>query len=300
MMKQNRHEFIRVEDTSMLLSGRFLIAFALSLCCLSIALQTRGVYAHAQQVTNNCVNNGHCYGVDDWPGAIDGARTLATVRGMEDSDSDSFSFVDNEMWLADTNCQGSGGDCWIEAGYQTNGPKTGYPNLEDWFWAEQYTPDNTTNLYYECDDPNPLNNAPGGNSDYGHGVYINLYRTATQKDWGVVVQGNVTNWSTNGSGCNYFPFNMSPNMIQIGQEEDANSSANINAPHADFTQNQWEHPGFGSYYYQTVDGIHNFLSPKALDNPPWSGWNNGQHPYQSQTGGSWYTCTLYSTGRNPC
>ena len=84
---------------------------------------------------------------------------------------------------------------------------------------------------------------------------------------------------------------INPNDFQIGQELAGTSGAN--APTADFVGTEFENSA-DQFQYQGADGSY------SGNNPPWVGWVSGKKPSQTSNGGTLYTCTLPSSGKNPC
>ena len=74
--------------------------------------------------------------------------------------------------------------------------------------------------------------------------------------------------------------------LRIGQWYSAGHPQDIHAGRAYFTYNRWQNATSGQLQYQTNDGDGNYEG-----NPPWGGWENGQDPLHSSTGGDfWVEC----------
>lgn len=227
--------------------------------------------------------NAHCYGRDLWPGGITGGATTITVNHMSSGDG----FVDDEIWVAQPNnssgdCSSNLNFCWVEAGYAAGGSNNGAS--EYFFWADVRPC--SCGGYHEHDSANLQS------GDYGSVVNIGIYQ-ASSSTWTVNVFGGAT--SITGTSIAQ---TMSPSNILIGQELAGTSGAN--APTAHFTSNEWRNRS-GIWSEQGVDGT---LDPCLANictnvNPPWAGWVSGRDPH-NYSGGDFYTCTLPSSGRNPC
>lgn len=237
-------------------------------------------------LTYSCLVVSHCYGVNTWLGSVTGSFTVIDVVNLASGDG----AVDNEMWLADNNLDGSkqclvqqgdsNGKCWVEAGYyHASG------NSERWFWADLRPVGGGCygSCYFLEHDEGILNSG-----DYNNVVDITITANGTAKQWSVSVSGGATGFNAT-SVDNV----MSPNRIDIGQELIGTQGAN--APHANYQDNTWIKNG---EHYQTVDGTFNYGGTPY--NPPWSGWNQNQRPSNSPYGGVRYTCSLPSSGGNPC
>lgn len=273
------------------------IAFDLRLLLMTLTLVSifggvllQPLTANAQSLlpmstSYNCNGNGldtqHCYGTNTWHGSVNGSYTDVNVVSLAGGDGG----IDNEMWLVDTThtCYVDPGNqgqtyCWVEGGYVRRGNES-----EIWFWADDRL---CSGCYYIEHDSGQLLSG-----DYGSGAAITIVKNASAGKWDVTIYGNSSRY-TGQSTSN----NMTPNYIQIGQELYGTNSAN--APTASYEQNSWDATNGTGWHYQTNNGNFNGLNSGAPYNPPWSGWRT--QPSSSSTGGLWYTCTLPSSGRNPC
>ena len=238
--------------------------------CLTVA---RTSYA----LSYSC--NNHCYGENTWfPNYnynFEGVGTNIGVRGIWGGNG----VLTNEAWLGSYGTNKS--LYWIEAGYLEAG---GGP--QEWFWA-----DNRPGGGYHAWFSGPLNNDPGGNSDYGHGAWVSIYRTSTST-WHINVSGNRTGFSGNSASNTIYP-----DYINIGEELIGTSGAN--GPTAAYTYNEYQAPGSNYWYFFGRNHYDNgYITGK---NPPWSTWLNGQNPDNSNTGGVLGACVLPSpTGHYPC
>lgn len=272
---------------------RLVTAFAVLLMCIAFgATGTKAAFA-TPAFSYSCAN--HCYGRNLWSGNTNGAETTVSVNPMG-AGSGTEPFVNNEVWVADPNSNGSedctSGSpyCWVEAGYASGASNNGA--TEYYFWAD-VRPCGCGG-YHEHDSGNINTN------DYGGTAAISILRGGSSgcsyinSTWCVFIYGDYDSWvgqSTDNT--------MHASQIMIGQELAGTSGAT--APTANFTFNYWVDVNTGVPRFQTVDGT---LNP-CLDgtcwphNPPWSGWVSGQDPEHSSDGGNFYTCTLPGN-TNPC
>ncbi|SRR6266446_416481 len=264
----------------------------LFMCITFGAVGTKAADAAPATFTYSC--SSHCYGRNLWPGTTKGGLTNILVNPMGSGDG----FVSNEIWVVDPNsnrsenCTAPGGipDCWIEAGYASGASNNGA--TEYYFWAD-VRPCGCGG-YHEHDSANINTNDYGSTAtiviEQGGSYSCNGYSSST---WCIFVSGaydGLTGFST--------PNTMHASDIFLGEELAGTSGAY--APKANFTYNRWIDSS-GNPRYQTVDGS---LDPCwdnicPNNNPPWSGWDSGQDPLHSSTGGNFYACSLPGN-TNPC
>jgi hypothetical protein len=252
----------------------FALLLAFTLFAGSFLLNSQPAQA-AAMLSYSCGSSsgsGHCYGWNTWVGAVDGSATQITVRGITGGNG----FIDNEMWLVQWPKNGLPRSTWVEAGYISD---SGFENgAEVWFWADSRPQDNGyVNLHYGI---------PLRSGDYGHNVAITLKRKDSCSFTASVVGVLTGEQGTSTNNC------ISPDHIQIGQELAGSNGAN--APKALYSQNEYEAAGRNYFSYQFQDGS------GSGKNPPWAGWDQNHRPSNSGGGGTWYTCTLPSSGGNPC
>lgn len=242
-------------------------------------------------LTYNC-STSHCYGVNSWSNTEYGQTNFTGDETNPDvvslTPGSSGGGIDNEEWLVDSNqnhsetciaAQGGtqNGQCWVEAGYNHS-----YGLSEVWFWADVRPQGGgcTTHCYYHEHDSGPLSSG-----DYGNPADFYISKGSSGQ-WIVDVSG----YSTGLSGSSTYN-TMHPTTVEMGQELIGTSGAN--APTAYYVGNAWEDSS-GTWQYHTLDG-----QPSSY-NPPWANWYQGQTPSTSPYGGVWYTCTLPSSGGDPC
>lgn len=218
----------------------------------------------------------HCYGIEDWPGGMDGGHTSIKVAHISPGDE----FVTNEMWIDDK--QTSGGPYWVEGGYLTNVNVDNGAEL--WFWADN-RPGGGYNAHYAT--------SPVTSGDYGNPVNVTIVRGSSNPNthtFTVQVYGT----STGIAGSSTYN-SMVPNDINIGEELYGSSGASAST--ALWAYNQYRPTGTYNFRYQHVLG---HPGTNEVNNPPWSGWSQNVNPTNSSYGGNWYACTLPSSGKNPC
>lgn len=264
----------------------------------------------------------HCYGAinedsraqSDNPGTyFYGVRSLVFVPSMVIYPQVKGLFVMNALWLDDDTdspyCYADIGihaPCQIEIGFGADGE---YP------WAGEH-------LYWTDIRPTFGNcGGPAGckyhlhitNSNIPIGFYALLSIANASPNIPQSTTWNVT--AATGTGSQTF-FRMASTNNQMngerwefGQELSSDrairvAGTNASAPKATFSfnqflslQNHWD--------ALTSDGTPSWSYPyNNANNPPWAGWDNGNSPSHSFTGGAWYACTLnYNPNRaggNPC
>lgn len=220
----------------------------------------------------------HCYGVNDWFENTNGVFTALSVVHLSGADYS----VDNEAWLFTSNemCatdnQGDQAPCDVEAGYLYVGG-----GAETWFWVDI----RPNGGLYHLHTSNPL-----ASGDYGNYADIQINANGKAGQWAVSIVGHKSSYSGTSTSNP-----IAPNAIQIGQELVGFGGAN--APTAVFEDNEYD-TGSTGWTYQTTDGkIDYYGNP---NNPPWAGWYQGDDPAHYPYGGVLYTCTLPSSGGNPC
>jgi hypothetical protein len=269
---------------------RLITAFIVLLMCIVFGALGMQKASAAPAFSYSCSN--HCYGRNLWSGNTAGAETTVTVNPMGAGNG----FVDNEVWVADPNSNGSEDcasgvpPCWIEAGYASVGSNNGA--TEYYFWAEVHPCG--CGGYIEYDSGNINTN------DYGGTAAISILRGGSSgcsynnSTWCVFIYGDYDSWTGQSTDNT-----MHASQILIGQELAGTSGAT--AYTANFTFNYWVDINTGIPHFQTVDGT---LDPCLYGtcwpvNPPWSGWVSGQDPRHSSYGGNFYTCSLPGKS-NPC
>ncbi len=289
MIGRTHSKQAEIQRYSLILEMRLLIA-VVSLSCLiafsTMRIQTANAATTTQFVpattSYNCL--AHCYGRDLWtfPGAITGGAVTITVNPMAQGDG----FVTNEMWVDQPNissgdCANQVDNCWVEAGYAAGGSSNGAQ--EYFFWADVRPC--SCGGYHEHDSANLL----GG--DYGNVVNVGIFSNGSST-WDINVFGAATSLSGVSTGQT-----MNPTEILQGQELVGLSG--VNTPTAHLTDSEWRDTN-GVWSVEGADGtLDPCLNGCPNINPPWSGWVKGSDP-RNFSGGDFYTCTLPTTGNNPC
>jgi hypothetical protein len=219
-----------------------------------------GVQAASARPDYSCTPY-HCFGLNDWPGVVNGSHTAVSVVHLSCTPGANQCgqgwFVDNEMWLNDN---GSSYRYWVEAGYSTN--SNDHITYVDYFWADT----RPGYGHYE----HILSSVPPG--DYGNYVNLTIKLTSSSSFQALI---SSPNYSYSATSINN---SMSPNDITIGQELFGSSGAS--APTAHFINNQYINTSNVSIY-QYLNGS------LSTPNPPYGGWTT--QPRYSSTGGNMYT-----------
>lgn len=268
---------------------------------LFLALCSTAFAAPAQWQTYSCTGP-HCYGTDrnkplgGSTGVWGGSDNIDLVVMSINNSNGGNSQLSNELWLADevSSCSANGqkagnSACWVEEGYldtQTYG--------EAFFWA----------------DVRPVSSLCGGLGGCGYHLHVGS-GGVTSNDYadspmlGETYNDNANDFYIFAGAFNYFTGHssnnlMTPTTIDIGEELSGFGTSGTNAysPKAHWTNNEWQDVNFQWNYFRSDGSIGGIFG--GSDNPPWAGWESGQKPSQSSTGGVLYACTKYSTGSNPC
>jgi hypothetical protein len=193
-------------------------------------------------------------------------------------------FIDNEMWLEDTNTLScaltSWGDCEVEAGIETRPAGSAYdcnPGYDSTclFWAD-YRSDGVFHhhaLYTVGSygvDLNPWY--------FPIAIRNNSSNSASGTTWSIAVNGNESGYSVvyvTGLSTNN---NMTPNIVTIGSELDTASGGTPSAGEMDIDYNEWLDSS-GVWHYRTVTPANT-----STDGPPYGWWT--EYP-NSSDGGNW-------------
>ncbi len=272
------------------------------LSILNIILYPTQAYAFPAGAPVCSQDPGHCYGVIDWPGHVNGSLTYITVKAL----SSGGTAITHEMWLVDPNSQNTeqcylvpndsstNGSCWVEGGYVINGPySTGSPEGEYFFWADVRPGGEGYSVHY--------NSIPVQSGDYGASAEVYIFNAQhnvqhwsfcpnTYNEWCVLIHGNSSQMT--GVSGNHNTNYMYPTEIQIGLEY-IGGDGSANSPNVSFTGNEWQNSSNDLINYQ-----------KTYENPSNAGGGPPDYPVeacwltppnQSTTGGNFMTY-LYPTG----
>ena len=223
-----------------------------------------------------------CYGVVDWPGIVNGARTsLDPTHGSVNN-----YFLFNGIWAIDTSptsgsCNSSefsGNPDWVEAGYRLYGSKAGtigginVNNSYRWMWGD-CRPGST---FYE----HPSNYVINDN-DFFENANVSIQR-ASSNSWSVSITGGSTGQVWSGTSANNA---MKARDIKMGLE--LSSDSGFSNESVNFTNNQYEDlsgGNFGHWDYQNNSG-------KEIINYPADGyWASPPASNGSNNGGDWVSC----------
>lgn len=203
--------------------------------------------------------SGHCYGVASWQEKPQYFGAYADiVQAAMGCPSGCGGFVDDEVWLVDTQTAGCVanpfGQCWVETGYFfTEGS-----NTKQFFWADG-RPMNTSTFNLHILGPTD----PDGITD--HFMIIKDGRGAPGV-FGVWVYNDSLSTLYNGTSTSNA---INGNRIIIGQE--LAGSMKASAGNANFTRNIWAVQALGPEYifwYNRQTDKGNVSS----DNPPFASW----------------------------
>jgi len=207
-------------------------------------------------------SSGHCYGVNTWGEQPQYFGSYVDLQEPSmNCPSNCGGFIDNEMWLEDTNSSGckanSFGVCWVEAGFIAQAGES-----TQFFWADSRPQTSSTfNLHI-------LGNAdPVGTTD--HFMIIKDGRVSPQvfQVWvyntseSTLYQG--TSVTSNGNP-------MSGNLILIGQELAGSQGAS--AGNAQYSRNIWAVQTLGPEYVFWYNRQKDEGSVRS-DNPPFASWS---------------------------
>jgi hypothetical protein len=235
----------------------------------TVAMSMKAPVSHAAAsipaTTYGCgTSNGHCYGLNDWPGGINGAATSEYVVLLT-CNGGGGCIMNNTMWIANhgdcTFPPGNIGAQWIE---------TGFTEQQQYYWA-----DVNNSCQYNFWSLGAIPNGSNGCNDFNAYANFQIYRLSSSA-FGIIVS----------SGCFYHTgtstdqSNLNPNDINTGEE---GAFCCWSAPKAWYKNNQWEGTN-NVWHYQTVDGSLKF------NNPPWVGWESSStHPHNTNYGGLLWT-----------
>lgn len=218
----------------------------------------------------SCAGGGHCYGKIRWTGGTAGAFAVMHVSTLSyDYTPGTGDIMTTEEWLLDGQTGGClsnpYGVCWVEGGMiAISGAASGGAQ----FFME-YAPPNGAGGYVREDvlTPAPVTNV---NLD----VNITLQEGNGTGEWVIGVYAAGLNYNQQQT----LPFQMSPNLVDIGQELTGNGG---HAGQANWTQSQWRETN-GTWHLQGNDGA------LFTSNPPSGNWIT---PPSSQPGGNFYAVT---------
>jgi hypothetical protein len=205
---------------------------------------------------------GHCYGQTSWSEQTQyfGAYVDLQEPTMN-CPSNCGGFIDNEIWLIDTNsaaCKSNSfGECWVEAGYITQAGQG-----TQFFWADSRPQTSSTfNLHI-------LGNAdPVGTTD--HFMIIKDGRVSPQV-FQVWVYNTSESTLYHGTSVTSNGNPMSGNQIHIGQELAGTQGAS--AGDAQYTRNIWAVQTLGPEYVFWYNRQKDEGSVRS-DNPPFASWS---------------------------
>jgi len=243
----------------------------------------------------------HCYGVNYWPNAVDGAYTnlnwpfpYVTLFGHGVGNNEKTSFVQNTMWLLDESepkkCTPLPGDepsiCWIEAGlraYDSNGS-----NATGIFWADVRPSDGYAEHYSWIINTLSTSNAFDIQIWKAGALPGYSWCPSADDEWCVDVYAygaGVETTSISGAGSTN---SMSVTGYRVGMEL-AGTSGAVATPMY-FNENEWLGTGSHNFQYQNNEGDD---SRYMYDPPVQSDWSISPLD-QNSYGGEWETCIFGS------
>lgn len=234
------------------------ISVAFALTVMLIVVGTQNAFGAMSPLTYPC--SSHCYGVNTWSSSTQyfGAYTdISLVQLGCDPQCASDGFIDEEMWLVDTNScvHQFDGLCWVEIGYIDYQAQH---NWQAYFWGDE-----RPGQPFMFDLFNNVQNTDFGNTN--HFVIIKDTRT-TPIGFQVLIYNDSSHTFLQGISNDNA---ITANEIMIGQEIVGTDGAS--APRAIFTQNKFATQALSSdnqfvYTAQTTEGT------VISNNPPAGQW----------------------------
>jgi hypothetical protein len=212
------------------------------------------------QSSYDCAAN-HCYGANLWQGNVNGAETNIKIVNMTCSGcANDNGFENNEIWILSQYAS-----YWVEVGFTTWA--TGSTVYNAYFWADL----RPGYSYREF----PFVAIPS--ADYGYTGFFQLYRI-NSSTWSETFNSAYEAGTNNSSYDTFTPY-----YIEIGLELYGDSAwTAFTSPYTTFTYNEWRGLN-NNWNFQNQNNELRAGNP----GPIYSGWVT--YPYQSKTGGSFYT-----------